>query len=472
MPSIGGESSSFHVERGTRWLCYHRQMNTSIINISNNDLVAIVGGGGKSSLMFALANSLSDSRVVTTTTTRIFAAQMSIAPATCFYDEKDEETFFAAISDALDAHGQCLVVGSVGAGSNVEKAFGVPPSLPARLLARVDVNIVLVEADGSRMRPIKAPADHEPVIPTETTLVVPVVGIDAINGRLSTIAHRPEKMIALGISDRPGGLQATDIARLLAHPDGGLKGVPDGARVVPLLNKVETAVQRTIAHEIAQLALQQSPRLEKVIIGAVQGGGRWEACGRVTAVILAAGKSSRMGVPKLSLAWGDGTILEQTIRHSQASLAHDLLVVTGHGAAAVAAMAARQSVATVHNIAHAEGEMIVSLQTAVSHLPENIDGILVILGDQPLVETAVLNQLMHAFWHGDGNIIAPMFAGRRGNPVLIARTHFAELLALPPDAAPRYLLRNHPVAHIAVGSDSILKDVDDRENYERLRPKE
>ncbi len=449
---------------------------TTTFNIPTPSLVAIVGGGGKSSLMFALANAMPNSRVVTTTTTRIFAAQMSIAPATCFYDEAgDEAAFFAAVSDALDAHGQCLVVGSVGAGSNVEKAFGVPADLPARLLARADVDIVLVEADGSRMRPIKAPADHEPVIPDGTTLVVPVVGIDAINGRLQTIAHRPEKMMALGIPDHADGLTAADIAHLLAHPNGGLKGVPDGARIVPFLNKVETAAQRAIAHEIAQLALQQQPRLEKVVIGAVQGGGRWEACGRITAVILAAGKSSRMGVPKLSLAWGDGTILEQTIRHSQASSAHDLLVVTGHGAAAVEAMATQampSPVPTVHNIAHADGEMIVSLQTAVSHLDDNIDAVLVILGDQPLVETAVLNQLIHAFWRGEGDIIAPTFAGKRGNPVLIARKHFAELLALPPDAAPHYLLRNHPVTHIPVNSDSILKDVDDRESYEQLRPKE
>ena len=115
--------------------------------------------------------------------------------------------------------------------------------------------------------------------------------------------------------------------------------------------------------------------------------------------------------------------------------------------------------------------MIVSLQTAVSHLDDNIDAVLVILGDQPLVKTAVLNQLIHAFWRGDGDIIAPTFAGKRGNPVLIARKHFAELLALAADAAPHYLLRNHPVTPIAVDSDSILQDVDDRESYERLRPK-
>ncbi len=446
-------------------------MNTELFNIGTHDLVAIVGGGGKSSLMFALADNLPASRIITSTTTRIFAEQISRSPAACFYDEQgDEFRFFAEVSDALDAHGQCIIVGGISSGKNVEKAFGVPPDLPARLFARADAQIVLVEADGSRMRPIKAPAEHEPVIPLETTLVVPVVGIDAMDGRLADIAHRPEKMQALGIPDRADGLTAADIALLLAHPKGGLKGVPSGARVVPFLNKVETAVQRKIAHKIAQLTLQQQPRIEKVVIGAVQAMDEWEAHGRITAVILAAGKSERMGVPKLSLAWGDGTILEQTMSRAQESLAHDLLLVTGHDAAAVQKMArgVTPPVPTIHNAAHADGEMILSLQTAVAHLDNSIEAILVLLGDQPLVETAVLNQLMHAFWRGEGEIIAPAFEGQRGNPVLIARAHFAELLALPPDAAPHHLLRRHPVTLIPVGSDSILKDVDDPKSYEAL----
>src|SRR5690606_18076711 len=116
------------------------------------ELVAIVGGGGKTSLMFALAAAL-PGRVVMTTTTRIFAAQMKRAPAVVYADD------LSPLCDALDAHGRCLVVGRVDG----DKAFGVDPDLPARLLARPDVDYVLVEADGSRMRPVKAPADHEPV---------------------------------------------------------------------------------------------------------------------------------------------------------------------------------------------------------------------------------------------------------------------------------------------------------------------
>jgi probable selenium-dependent hydroxylase accessory protein YqeC len=93
------------------------------------ELVAFVGGGGKTSLLFALAVAL-PGRVVITTTTRIFAAQMRLAPAVVYADD------LSRLGELLDAHGRCLVVGHVDG----EKARGVSPDLPARLLARPDVD--------------------------------------------------------------------------------------------------------------------------------------------------------------------------------------------------------------------------------------------------------------------------------------------------------------------------------------------
>ena len=144
------------------------------------ELIAIVGGGGKTSLMFALAQALAG-RVVITTTTRIFAAQTKLAAAVCSAND------LTSLSRHLAEHGSCLVIGDVQG----DKAVGVDPTLPGQLLARPDVEYVLVEADGSRMRPIKAPAAHEPVIPPDATLVIPVIGIDALDGPLDKVAHRP-----------------------------------------------------------------------------------------------------------------------------------------------------------------------------------------------------------------------------------------------------------------------------------------
>jgi molybdenum cofactor cytidylyltransferase len=435
----------------------------------SSQLVAIVGGGGKSSLMFALAEAL-PGRVVTTTTTRVFAAQMKLAPAVCYADD------LSLLGDYLAQFGTALVVGAVGAGKDREKALGVPPELPGQLLARSDVDFVLVEADGSRMRPIKAPAAHEPVIPPETTLVVPAMGIDALDGRIADMAHRPERVVSLihhaaSVNDR---LTAEDAALLLTHSQGGMKGVPDGAQVIPLINKVETpeqlATARQIAHHILRMTHDAS-RIPQVVIASLKSDPPIrEVQRRVTAVVLAAGQSKRMGQTKQLLPWRDTTVLGQVLRNLKQTAVHDILVVSGHEAENVQAVAEAEAIATIFNPRYAVGEMISSLQTAVAQLPDSVMAVLVMLADQPTVTPQTIDQLLIAYWQGKGSLIAPAFEGRRGNPVLIGREHFVELLALPHDSAPRQLLRQHEAAlHlVSVPSDAVLRDLDTLEEYQLL----
>ncbi|PID85443.1 MAG: putative selenium-dependent hydroxylase accessory protein YqeC [Chloroflexi bacterium] len=449
-----------------------------------NEIVAIVGGGGKTSLMFALAHSL-PGRIVATTTTRIFAAQMKLAAAAVFYPAAGagDAEFFATVSEELDKWGQCLVIGEVG--EQQEKAFGVPLTLPGQMLAQPDVDFVLVEADGSRMRPIKAPAAHEPVIPPDSTLVVPVVGMDALTRPLSEIAHRPEKieeLLMVNPATSAGQvspwsrvnemLTPKAVAQILTHPLGGLKGVPAGARVIPLLNKVERDAPLAAAQEIAQLILHE-PRIERVVLGAMQAENPVvEVWGRITAVVLAAGKSTRMGQTKPLLPWGETTILGQLLQNLKASTVHDIRVISGHDADAVEAVAQAEQIHSIRNTEYASGEMLSSLQTAVRHLPAHTEAILVMLADQPLVTPATIDLLLTAFRQGQGDIIAPIYAGQRGNPVLISRRFFNELLALPAGSAPRKLLRSNPDAvHLVETADeSILINLNDPETYKRWRP--
>jgi len=426
-------------------------------------LVALVGGGGKTSLLFALAQAL-PGPVVVTSTTRIFAAQMKLAPATCYADN------LAELGQHLAQHNICLVVGQVVG----DKAIGVDKELPGRLLDRPDVDFVLVEADGSRMRPIKAPAAHEPVVPERTNLLVPIVGIDALGGQIESVAHRPERVrhLLAGSDLSSNRLTAEAIAHLITHPQGGLKNAPAEARIVPFINKVESSANLTAACLIARKMLHE-PRVEGVVIGAAkQEPVVSEVVRRVTGVVLAAGEAQRMGRTKQLLPWGDTTILGQTIRQLQQSDVHDTLVVYGHEAAAVKEIAAAAGVPGVYNPDYAQGEMLSSLKTGVRHLPANCAAILVMLADQPMIEPEIINQLLQAYWRGEGELIAPTYEGQRGNPVLIGRDYFAELLELPPDSAPRLLLRRHQadLRLVPVSSDSVLRDLDQFEEYQHWRP--
>ena len=233
-------------------------------------LVAIVGGGGKSSLMFALGREL-PGRVVMTTTTRIFAAQMNAVAEACSTEEAGWEERLGSFESAL------LLVG----GTQGERAVGVPPALPAALLAREDVDWVVVEADGSRMLPVKAPADHEPVIPDKTDLLVSVAGIDALAKPIAEIAHRPQLVSAIVGLPPEEPLTPEALAALLTSTRGGLKSAAQATRAVVLINKVESAAQWEAARRTARCILEE-PHVERVAIGAVQGkdASGWEVWSR------------------------------------------------------------------------------------------------------------------------------------------------------------------------------------------------
>lgn len=235
--------------------------------MKRDEVVALVGGGGKSTAMFRLAREMVEKggSAITTTTTKIFAAQIALAPAHVPAVDATRER----VSAALAAHRQVLVIGATNAATG--KADGVSLDLFRRLRGWCPDACILNEADGSRMRPFKAPAEHEPVIPVETTLVVPVVGADVFGKTLDADhVHRPELVSAL--SGAPLGTSITPeiVARVLAHPEGGRKGVPDSARIVVLINKVESLPDRGPARETAERLLRE-PAIESVVLTTLRG---------------------------------------------------------------------------------------------------------------------------------------------------------------------------------------------------------
>jgi len=234
--------------------------------VADGDVVAFVGGGGKSTAMFRLARELvaKGGRAITTTTTRIFGAQIALSPVHVPTAEVTRER----VAGALDLHGQVLVIGPVETATG--KAEGVSLDLFQRLRAWFPGVSILNEADGSRMRPFKAPAGHEPVIPVETTLVIPVVGADVLGKTLDDDhVHRPELISALSGAPLGGVITPEVVARVLAHPDGGRKAVPPGARVVAMINKVDGLTDRAPAYETAERLLRE-PAITAVVLTAVR----------------------------------------------------------------------------------------------------------------------------------------------------------------------------------------------------------
>lgn len=173
-----------------------------------------------------------------------------------------------------------------------------------------------------------------------------------------------------------------------------------------------------------------------------------------------------MGKPKLLLPWGETTVLGQTIANVKASNVDDVLLVTGGYWAQVNEIAKRYFVPTVYNPDFATGEMVSSLKSAVSRL--NSDGMLVVLGDMPLIEANIINQIIDAYQQLKGQIIAPTFDEKQGHPVLFDASLFSQILALPADSTPRQIMKHNQdkLYKLALQTDTILFDLDTKEAYE------
>ena len=202
-------------------------------------VVALVGGGGKTSAMFALGRLFAGRglRVLVTTTTRIFDPE--------FVSEREGRGFGKVIAlknsasprslRLLGRSGAPLVLGAARDG---DKLRGVDPGAIGAIAKLFD--IVIVEADGSKCLPIKAPSSHEPAMPASSGIVIGVVGLDALGKPMDErVAHRPELLEPL-VGCAPGErITAVHVARLAASPDGLFKNAPAKARRVVLLNKAD-----------------------------------------------------------------------------------------------------------------------------------------------------------------------------------------------------------------------------------------
>lgn len=441
------------------------------LRIQRGDVVSFVGAGGKTSSLLQLAGELRAEgwRVLATTTTRVARYEAERAPLCARLTPTISPV---TIKDWLNEFGFVFIYGNSAAAQG--KIVGLHPDVIPGLMDSVNSDVLLIEADGARRLPFKAPHNHEPVIPADTSLVVPVAGIDALGQPLD----EEHVYNATRIQERYGypdgaALLPPWMAAIIRDPELGLRGAPDSARIVPLLNKVSTnGLKRARARRVAQLILR-SPRVEAVAVGAIQADAInpvHELQQRVAAVVLAAGTSSRMGQSKVLLPWDGRPVIETIISRLVAARLDHIFVVTGHDYEPVTRLLAEQPVTTVYNPDYASGEMLSSLQAGLRVLPDTIAACLVVLGDQPTLEGRVIMQVLAAYAEGKGEIIAPVYRGERGHPILISRRFWPELLDLA-EGAPRDVIRRYPddLALVEVNSDSILRDIDTPEQYRHER---
>jgi molybdenum cofactor cytidylyltransferase len=191
----------------------------------------------------------------------------------------------------------------------------------------------------------------------------------------------------------------------------------------------------------------------------------------ISAILLAAGQSKRMGQPKMLMPWGESTIIEQVITTFLKAGVEDLIIVTGGAREQVESVISQYPVNKVYNNDYAAGEMLSSIQCALRVMQDDSEAALIGLGDQPQIQAKSVELICEEYRDTPYPLIVPSFQMRRGHPWLVARPLWNEILALRPPESTRDFLNRHAneIRYVTVNTPSILADLDTPEDYQRSR---
>ncbi|MBI4634411.1 MAG: putative selenium-dependent hydroxylase accessory protein YqeC [Deltaproteobacteria bacterium] len=466
----------------------------NILGLRERGIISIVGAGGKTTLLFALSHEIAAAgeTVLTTTTTKIFVPS----------EEQSSQVIISAYPQQVLEKARLLTDGQrhVTAGRALippeNKLAGFTSDDIAELERGNVFRWILVEADGAKHRPLKAPAAHEPVIPPCSQWVIAVVGLDVVGQPLTEEwvfrSHLYGTLTGLKSGE---AITEHSVAVALTHGQGIMKGCPPGAARLVFLNKADTTGRREAGRRIAELLKKaEGIRPDRIIIASLREGtetAEWHdlTAGReqektagtiskapTAGIILAAGMSTRMGktgTPKQLLEAGGKPLLAWVVEAAIASELARVILVLGHEAgkilAALGPLAGHRRIKTIINDRYADG-MASSLQAGLLEVRDEFPSVMFLLGDQPLVGTETINLLLDRFRESDKDICVPMCGGKRGNPVIFSCRHYHEILEIRGDRGAREIIDRYPDAILPaeISDPRCFLDIDNTEDAQKL----
>jgi molybdenum cofactor cytidylyltransferase len=477
------------------------QTLTDALGLGDRELVALVGGGGKSSALRVLAEerAAAGGRVVATTTTAMFLWQLTELGAVVV--EAGDEALIAGLDHAL---AESPVAGAARAHGVGGKVVGLSTTEVDDLWAAGLADLLVIEADGSRGRSLKAFASHEPQVPAATTTIVLMAGLDAIGRPLDDDAVHRAGLLATAVGHPLGEpLTVAVVAEALRLQVRRLRH-RGSERIVVLLNKADSAADVSLAATLAGELLDRSGRTaggptddgdlpDAVAVATLRDRRSWalvaespharastdadddrghaagDAGPRVAAIVLAAGRATRMGVQKVLLPLHGKTLVGRAVDAAVRSKAYRTLVVIGHEADRVRQEIAAEPVTVVENPDHAAG-MSGSLRAGVRAAGDDIDAALILLGDQPFVTSDLLDRLIDRFSATAAPAVRPVADGRPANPVLLGAALFPEIMAQRGDVGGREILERHAgqVSLVEIDDPRTVADIDTVQDYEAV----
>ncbi|MCC6148467.1 MAG: putative selenium-dependent hydroxylase accessory protein YqeC, partial [Anaerolineaceae bacterium] len=315
----------------------------------------------------------------------------------------------------------------------------------------------------------KAPAKFEPAIPPWVDMVVNVVGLSGLGKPFSAeTVHRHEEFASLSGLSMLNPITPEALTKVLSHGEGGLKNIPSRARKVIVLNQADTQEINVIEGMAAQLkevydavlicALNSTNSQEEVLsVHELIGG-----------IILAAGSSTRMGIPKILLEWKEQTLIRTIAEKALQGGLLPVIVVAGELIVQVVRSLEGLPVKLIENKQWHEGQSV-SIVKGLQAVGRRVGGAIFLLADQPQIPVALIEELVKQHSFSLSPIIAPRVAGKRANPVLFDAVTFPALLKLIGDSGGRQIFDQFPPDWLEWSDDTILLDVDTPADYQQLK---
>lgn len=434
------------------------------IDTDRYPVLSVVGGGGKTSLIFRIMEELTavGKKVLITTTTH-----MAYEPDRPFAEDGD----MISIKQNLEGCGYTIA-------ASLDREKRKIGALSEEKLKEIKVlaDVMLIEADGAKRYPLKVPASWEPVIWKPTNLVIAAAGSDAVGESIAKICHRPEQVADFLGKGTEEKVTEDDIVRIAASTEA-LRKCVDGREYRVLLNKADIPGKSQVAERIAD-------RLEEQGIHAAWGSLRekeYYICGKseterkraaqmpskrvkLALIMLAAGNSRRFGSNKLMYEVDGVSMYQRTLRMLQKAAERipdsRIVVVTQPQYSEIIDVVKETGAEVLFNPKPERG-ISSSMQIGLEHA-KDVDACLFTVADQPWLTAETIIALYDAFQSENKGMACTVWGEKTGNPCIFSKKYYKELMAISGDRGGKQIIKKHPedVTYLKISDERELQDVD------------